>query len=85
MLLCNSVALPCRIELRAVEKMLTAQSDDRVVMRESRKERRDGDVPFALDLGECLECADVILNCFNAVVAAVAPAPFVQYADDVAK
>ena len=52
--------------------MLTAQGDDRVVMTESRKERRDGDVRCALGLGECLECIDVILlTCFNAVVAAV--------------
>ena len=30
----------CRIELRVIGKMLMAQGDDRVVMTESRKERR---------------------------------------------
>ena len=48
--------------------MLTAQGDDRVVMTESRKERRDGDVRFALVLDECVHCAQVNLDCFLAVV-----------------
>ena len=55
----------CRIELRVVGKMLTAQGDDRVVMTESRKESRDGDVRFALVLGECVHCAQVNLDCFQ--------------------
>ena len=45
--------------------MLTAQGDDRVVMTESRKERRDGDVRFAFVLDECVHCAQVNLDCFQ--------------------
>ena len=48
--------------------MLTAQGDDRVVMTEDRKERRDGDVRFALVLDESAHCAQspqIICDCFR--------------------
>ena len=69
----------CRVGLRVVGKMLEAQSDDCVVMTESREERRDGDVQRALD--ECLDCAHVIFDCFNAVDVVVVPAAPVPSAD----
>ena len=63
--------------------MLTAQGDDRAVMTESRKESRDGDVRFALVLDECVYCAQINLDRFDAAPVVVEPALVEQYVDDV--
>ena len=55
----------CRIELHVVERMLTTRGGDCDVITEGRTERRDGDVRFALALGECVHCAQVNLDCFQ--------------------
>ena len=65
--------------------MLTAQGDDRVVMTESRKERRGSGshVRMALVLDECLQCAHIIFDGFDAAPVVVEPALVGQYVDDV--